>query len=150
MPLKTAEKFIMPNNDRDQTMNEQKRRILIVDDDQATLKNLGDYLSIKGYSVEITKTRKEAIEKSKSQFFNLAVLEIKLPDTQGTDLLAKLHEMAPQMMKIVLTGSPNMANAVELPNKRADACLTKPVEPEKLLKLLEQKLGEQSSERALW
>jgi DNA-binding NtrC family response regulator len=130
-------------------MNEQKRRILIVDNNQAILNGLGDYLKIKGYAVETARTGKEAIEKFKSQFFNLAVLEIKLPDIQDTDLLAKLHETAPQTIKIVLTGSPNMANAVELPNKRADAYLTKPVEPAKLLKLLEQKLGEQGSERAL-
>jgi DNA-binding NtrC family response regulator len=128
---------------QDQTMNEQKRRILIVDDDQAILKSLGDYLSMKGYSVETVKTGKEAIEKSKSQFFNLAVLDIKLPDIEGTELLTKMHETEPRTIKIMLTGFPNMTNAVESLNKRADAYVVKPVEPEKLLKLVEQKLGEQ-------
>lgn len=127
-------------------MNEQKRRILIVDDDQAILKSLGDYLSLKGYSVETAKTGKEAIEKSKSQFFNLAVLDIKLPDIEGTELLTKMHETEPRMIKIMLTGFPNMTNAVESLNKRADAYVVKPVELDKLLKLLEQKLGEQERE----
>jgi DNA-binding NtrC family response regulator len=124
-------------------MNEHKRKILIVDDDQAILKSLGDYLSLKGYSVETAKTGKEAIEKSKNQFFNLAVLDIKLPDIEGTELLTKMHETEPRMIKIMLTGFPNMTNAVESLNKRADAYVVKPVEPEKLLKLVEQKLGEQ-------
>lgn len=127
-------------------MNEQKRRILIVDDDQAILKSLGDYLSMKGYSVETAKTGKEAIEKSKSQFFNLTVLDIKLPDIEGTELLTKMHETEPRMKRIMLTGFPNMTNAVESLNKRADAYVIKPVEPEKLLKLVEQKLGEQERE----
>ena len=131
---------------QDQTMSEQKRRILIVDDDQAILKSLGDYLSLKGYSVETAKTGKEAIEKSKSQFFNLAVLDIKLPDIEGTELLTRMHETEPRMIKIMLTGFPNMTNAVESVNKRADAYVVKPVEPEKLLKLVEQKLGEQGRE----
>ncbi len=127
-------------------MNEQKRRILIVDDDQAILKSLGDYLSLKGYSVETAKTGKEAIEKSKNQFFNLAVLDIKLPDIEGTELLTRMHETEPRMIRIMLTGFPNMTNAVESLNKRADAYVVKPVEPEKLLKLVEQKLGEQQRE----
>ncbi len=127
-------------------MNEQKRRILIVDDDQAILRSLGDYLSLKGYSVETAKTGKEAIEKSKSQFFNLAVLDIKLPDIEGTELLTKMHETEPRMIKIMLTGFPNMTNAVESLNKRADAYVVKPIELDKLLKLFEQKLGEQERE----
>ena len=131
---------------QDQTMNERKRRILIVDDDQAILKSLRDYLSMKGYSVETAKTGKEAIEKSKSQFFNLAILDIKLPDIEGTDLLNKMHETEPRMIRIMLTGFPNMRNAVESLNKRADAYVVKPVEPKKLLKLVEQKLGEQDRE----
>jgi DNA-binding NtrC family response regulator len=131
---------------QDQTMNEKKRRILIVDDDQAILKSLGDYLSLRGYSVETAKTGKEAIEKSKSQFFNLAVLDIKLPGIEGTELLTRMHETEPRMIKIMLTGFPNMTNAVESLNKRADAYVVKPVEPEKLLKLVEKKLGEQERE----
>lgn len=127
-------------------MNEHKRRILIVDDDQAILKSLGDYLSIKGYAVETAKTGKEAIEKSKNQFFNLAILDIRLPDIEGTELLTKMHETEPRMIKIMLTGFPNMTNAVESLNKRADAYVIKPVEPGKLLKLVEQKLGEQDRE----
>jgi DNA-binding NtrC family response regulator len=127
-------------------MNEHKRRILIVDDDQAILKSLGDYLSMKGYAVETAKTGKEAIERSKSQFFNLAVLDIKLPDIEGTELLNRMHETEPRMIKIMLTGFPSMTNAVESLNKRADAYLIKPVEPGKLLKLVEQKLAEQDGE----
>jgi DNA-binding NtrC family response regulator len=131
---------------QDQTMNQHKRRILIVDDDQAILKSLGDYLSMKGYAVETAKTGKEAIEKSKNHFFNLAVLDIKLPDIEGTELLTKMHETEPRMIKVMLTGFPNTTNAVESLNKRADAYVIKPVEPENLLKLVEQKLGEQDRE----
>ena len=127
-------------------MNEYKKRILIVDDDQAILKSLADYLSMKGYAVETAKTGKEAIEKSHSQFFNLAVLDIKLPDIEGTQLLNKMHETEPRMIKIMLTGFPNMTSAVESLNKRADAYLIKPVEPGKLLRLVEQKLAEQDGE----
>jgi two-component system response regulator AtoC len=101
---------------------------------------------MKGYAVETAKTGKEAIEKSKNHFFNLAVLDIKLPDIEGTELLTKMHETEPRMIKVMLTGFPNTTNAVESLNKRADAYVIKPVEPENLLKLVEQKLGEQDRE----
>jgi len=57
-----------------------------------------------------------------------------------------MHETEPRMIKIMLTGFPNMTNAVESLNKRADAYVVKPVEPEKLLKLVERKLGEQEKD----
>jgi len=127
-------------------MTNRKKRILIVDDDSAILKSVGDYLSIKGYNVETAKTGKEAIEKTRKSFFNVAILDIKLPDIDGTDLLIKMEETEPRMTKIMLTGYPSMANAVESLNKKADAYLIKPVEPEKLLKLIRQKLDEQTKE----
>ncbi len=127
-------------------MKESKSRVLIVDDDQAILKSLGDYLSLKGYAVDTAKTGREAIEKSKNQFFNLAVLDIKLPDMDGIDLLTKMHKTDPRMIRIMLTGFPSMTTAVNSLNKQADAYLLKPVEPERLLKVVEEKLGKQSRE----
>jgi DNA-binding NtrC family response regulator len=127
-------------------MSQRKKRILIVDDDEAVLKSIGDYLSLKGYIVDTAKTGKEAIKKSKDNFFNLAILDIRLPDMEGTELLTKMRENEPKTMKVMLTGYPSMENAVDSLNKRADAYLVKPVQLKKLLELIEQKLGEQERE----
>jgi DNA-binding NtrC family response regulator len=91
-------------------------------------------------------TGKEAIEKSKDRFYNLAVLDIKLPDIEGTELLIKLHETEPRMIKIMLTGYPGMNNAIDSLNMKADAYLIKPLEMQSLLKVIEQKLKEQEKE----
>ncbi len=127
-------------------MRQVKKSILLVDDDERVLKSISDYLILKGYSTETAKTGREAIEKSREHFFNLAVLDIRLPDMDGTALLTKMNETEPKMKKIMLTGYPNMENAVESVNKRADAYLVKPVDPKKLLKLIEDKLTEQNRE----
>ena len=120
-----------------------KKSILIVDDDKAILENTKGILQLNGYSVDAVETGHEAIEMSKVQFYNLALLDIKLPDMEGTQLLAKMNRTTPKMMKIMITGYPMVKNAVESLNFGADAYLLKPVDPEELLKVIENKLKEQ-------
>jgi len=86
---------------------------------------------------------REAIERSKANFYNLALLDIKLPDMEGTELLTKMHKETPQMMKIMVTGYPSLENAVKSLNIGADAYVMKPVDPENLQKVVEEKLKEQ-------
>ena len=124
-------------------MDDIKKRILIVDDDRAILKNAKDILLLGGYCVDAVETGQEAIEKSKAQFYNLTLLDIKLPDMEGTQLLAKMHRTTPKMIKIMITGYPLLDNAVEALNLGADAYLMKPIDPEKLLQIVEEKLKEQ-------
>jgi len=128
---------------------EEQKRILLVDDDQAILSSVATILQLKGYNVETAETGRQAIEKSQSQFFNLALLDIKLPDMEGTSLLVKMHQTTPRMMKIMLTGYPSLENAVTALNLGADAYLLKPVNPKDLLKVVEEKLTEQSEAEAL-
>jgi DNA-binding NtrC family response regulator len=127
-------------------MNCRKKNLLVVDDDEGVLKSIREYLTLKGYDVDTAMTGKEAIEKSKDRFYNLAVLDIKLPDIEGTELLIKLHETEPRMIKIMLTGYPSMNNAIDSLNMKADAYLIKPLEMQSLLKVIEQKLKEQEKE----
>ena len=125
-------------------MNAEKKSILIVEDDKAIIKSFKDILQSEGYSVDTAETGREAIQKSKAQFYNLVLLDIKLPDTEGTKLLTTMQETSPKMVKIMITGFPSLENAVEALNMGADAYIMKPVNPEKLLALIEEKLKKQS------
>ena len=121
----------------------EKKSILIVDDDKAILKSLKEILELEGYSVDTAETGQEATKASKEKYFNLALLDIKLPDMEGTELLSKLYESEPRIMKIMLTGYPSLTNAIDSLNLRADAYLTKPVAQKELLKVIKEKLKEQ-------
>ena len=125
-------------------MNAEKKSILIVEDDKAIIKSFKNILQLEGYSVDTAETGREAIQKSKAQFYNLVLLDIKLPDMEGTKLLTTMHETSPKMVKIMITGYPSLENAVEALNMGADAYIMKPVNPEKLLALIEEKLKKQS------
>ena len=121
-------------------MAKNKPSVLVVEDDANIRVPLSTILQQKGYKTDTAKNGKEAIQKSKAKFYNLALLDIKLPDMEGTKLLTTMHENMPKMVKIMVTGYPSLENAVEALNHGADAYVIKPVKTEKLLALIEEKL----------
>lgn len=125
-------------------MTENKLRILIVEDDENIRKTMQNILQQQGYETDTAKTGREAEQKTRNRVYNLALLDIKLPDMEGTQLLAKLQESSPKMMKIMVTGYPSLENAMEALNQGANAYVTKPVKPAKLLELIKEKLEEQN------
>jgi len=127
----------------------QKKRILVVDDDEAILESLKGYLTLKGYAVDTAKTAKEAVRKSEARFYNLAVLDIRLPDANGTDLLTTMRKNRPEMVKIMLTGYPDQANTMASLNRGANGYLLKPVELDKLLKVIQKKLKQQEEDKKM-
>jgi DNA-binding NtrC family response regulator len=118
----------------------EKKRILVVDDDKSLLKSLAEILESEGYSVDTAETGKEATEKAKSQYYNLAVLDIKLPDMDGTKLLEIVDGHLPRTVKIMITGYPSIENATTAVNLKADGYVIKPVDPDELLKIIREKL----------
>ena len=124
-------------------MQEEKTKILVVDDDQSITEVLKVILEARGYEVDTASTGKEAIEKSKEKIYNLAILDIRLPDMEGTKLLKAMRETTPKMVKIMLTGYTQLQNAIDALNDGASAYFIKPVDPAKLIKTIEEKLLEQ-------
>lgn len=124
-------------------MDEEVKSILIVDDDEAILEVIKEIFEMEGFKVDTASTGREAIEKSEARYYNLALLDIKLPDMEGTELLEKLHKEVPKMMKIMITGYPSLENSVKSLNLGADAYIMKPIEPEELLRVVRKKLKEQ-------
>ena len=117
--------------------------ILIVDDDAKIREMLSDILTDKGYSVKSVGSGKEAISESFKQLFNLALIDIYLPDMEGTELLTKLRKSEPEMIKIIITGNATLDNSITAANKGVDGFVVKPFDPKKLIKLIETKLKDQ-------
>jgi DNA-binding NtrC family response regulator len=122
-------------------------RILVVDDDENIRKVEVAILEDQSYTVESVGTAKEAIEKSKRKFYNVALIDIRLPDMEGIELLTRFRETTPKIRKIIVTGYPTLQNAVDAVNKGADAYIVKPFDVEKVLKTIQQQLSKQEEER---
>ena len=121
-------------------------RILVVDDDESIRSTVKAILQEEGYTVDIASTGQEAIQKSKDNKYNVALLDIRLPDIEGVELLELLKEGVPRIRKIMVTGYPSIQNSVAAVNKRADAYLIKPVDPDNLLAVVEEQIKLQKEE----
>jgi len=95
--------------------------------------------------VEAVDTGAKAIRKTENRYFNLALIDIRLPDMEGTRLLSQMKETTPKMVKIIITGYPSLQNAVEALNKGADAYVIKPLNMDKVLATIEDHLEKQHS-----
>ncbi len=122
-----------------------KKKILIVDDDRTILTSFSEILQSKGYSIDTAESGTEAISKTEKDYFNLVLLDIKLPDMEGIDLLNSIRETNPRMMKIVVSGYASLENSVAALNRGADAYLIKPVDPEELVRIVGEKLKKQEN-----
>jgi len=121
-------------------------RILLIDDDEFVRKTISKALEKAGYKVDTAENGIEALEKTKANFYNLALIDIRLPDMEGTKLLSEIKETTPRMVKIILTGYPSLQNAIDAVNQGADAYITKPVDIGELHKVIKEHLKKQAEE----
>jgi len=122
-------------------------RILIVDDDETIRKTMKAILEDEGYLVDLAGTGREAVQKTQEKTYNVALLDIRLPDMEGIELLTLMKDSVPRTRKIMVTGYPSMQNAMGALNKNADAYLLKPVDIDKLLNTIKEQLQSQENER---
>jgi len=125
----------------------ESARILVIDDEDTIRKTISMTLEHTGYVVDTAEDGKQAIQKAKSNFYNLALIDIRLPDMEGTELLTSLKDTTPRMVKIILTGFPGLQNAVTAINKGVDAYLIKPIDPNELLRVVKEHIDKQKQEQ---
>jgi DNA-binding response OmpR family regulator len=121
-------------------LEKTKKTILIVDDDKSILRTFTRILQRNGFEIDVAETGKEALEKTENKSYDLALVDIRLPDMDGTDLLPKMQKTMRNAVKIMITGFPSLENGVKALDGGADAYLVKPVKPEELLAIIEEKL----------
>jgi len=121
-------------------LQKSKKSILVIDDDKSILRTFTRILQKSGYKVDAAETGKEAIEKAGENKYDLTLVDVRLPDIDGTDLLIELRDFMRDTVKIVITGFPSLEIGVKALDAGADAYLVKPVKPEELLMLIDEKL----------
>jgi len=121
----------------------EQARILVIDDDATVRRSLEAVLKEDGYEVDVAENGKEAIAKSKAKLYNLALVDLRLPDMDGIELLTAMREAVPKMAKIIITGYPSLENAIEAVNRSAEGYIVKPYIMEDLLRKIKEQLQKQ-------
>jgi DNA-binding NtrC family response regulator len=125
-----------------------RARILVVDDDEGIRNSMAAILGDEGYTVDLAANGSEAIRKTELTAYDIALIDIRLPDMEGIELLTRLKDTIPRVRKIMVTGFPSMQNAIEAVNKNADAYVLKPVEVDKLLDTIREQLRLRENEKS--
>ena len=120
--------------------------ILIVDDDAGIRNMLSAVLNDEGYSVESAENGKQAMKMCEKTPFDVALIDIQLPDIKGTELLSRLKRIQPKMIRIIITGHSTLETAMKSVNERADGYIQKPFEVTELLEKLSRLLTDRTDE----
>jgi len=117
------------------------KKIVIVDDEAGIVEEVRDFLTDEGYDVHCADTGREGIELIKKIKPDLVLLDMKLPDMSGLDVLRKCKEVAPQTKVIVNTGYVDQKVIDETERLGRDTFLQKPFDLNQLKNELDNLLG---------
>jgi len=108
-------------------------RILVVDDEPSVMTGCVKILESAGYNAEGVGNGMSLMEKAKNFSFDVVLLDMKLPDRDGIELLSEFKKMDPRPYVIMMTAYPTVSTAVEAMKRGAFDYIPKPFSPEQLL-----------------
>ncbi len=112
------------------------KRVLIVDDTKNIRMVLSKCLELEGYEVMAAMDGKQALELFQQHTFDLAFLDIKLPEVRGTEVLKRIRELGIKTPVIIITAYATVKNAVDCTNMGAVAYVQKPFSVDKIKSVL--------------
>jgi len=128
------------------TNQKNRQNVLVIDDDQIVLQILAKILRKEGYNVDTAETGCEAMEKLQNKTYHIAIIDVRLQDINGIDLLAQIQKTVPNMKKIMLTGYPSNEDKTRALELGANEYLAKPVKSEELIAAIECELQQGSGQ----
>ena len=119
-------------------MSERAVRVLLVDDERELVDYLAKRLTKRGFDVEGAYNGEDAVGLARQRLFDVAVIDLKMPEMDGIEVLKAVKDIQPFLQVVMLTGHGSMDSALE--SGRADALffLVKPYEFDKLMEVIYQ------------
>jgi two-component system NtrC family response regulator len=113
-------------------------RVLLVDDEETLLEYLSKRLLKQGFTVKATFSGGEAIDAALDDHYDVAVVDLKMPEMDGVETQKRLKEIQPFLQCIVLTGHGSVETALESGHHEAFQYLLKPVDYDNLVAIIKQ------------
>ncbi len=115
----------------------QSETILVVDDDDVLRNRLEKSFARRGWTVFAAAGFEQAIEQAKTHKPGRAVLDLKMPNKSGLDVLREIRNASPETRCVILTGYGSITNAVEAVKLGAVGYVTKPADADQVLAAFE-------------
>ena len=123
-------------------------RILVIEDDLTFSRILDGFLSKNGFSVSVAHKGQDGLKTFSSEKIDLVLLDYRLPDMTGMDILAELKKASLPLPVIIMTSFSDIRTAVKAMKMGAFEYITKPVNPDELLMLVQQALAKEKPQAA--
>ncbi len=130
-------------------MNPKTPHILIVDDDKDLLATLSDILKLRGFETVKAETGKAALAEIQNREFEVALIDLRLNDMPGLDVLSGIKAHSPDTECILLTGNATKDSAIKAVQMNAFGYFQKPFEMEQVLQSIKQAADKQQAAQAL-
>ncbi|MBI3670649.1 MAG: response regulator, partial [Acidobacteria bacterium] len=108
----------------------EKGKLLIVDDEAIVRDSLGKWFSEEGYDVGLAQSASDALTRLAEHRWDLALVDIKMPGTDGIELQRRLREIDAELTVIIMTGYASVETAVQALKNGAYDYVTKPFDPD--------------------
>jgi len=118
-----------------------KANILVVDDDQDLSEFIVELLVKDGYKVSAVTNINDSLSKLKNDIFDIVLLDLKLPDVNGSQGITEIKKVSPHSKVIILTGYPSVDSAVSTMKNGAIDYLKKPFKNEELLDIIRSNIN---------
>ncbi len=115
-------------------------KLLLVEDDIAFARMLNGFLKKLGHTIEVMHTVKDGIRCIKQNSYDLLLLDYRLPDGDGISLLSAAREIQPGISALIMTSFSDVRTAVKAVRSGAFDYITKPVNPDELVLVLNKAL----------
>jgi len=122
----------------------EKPKLLIIDDDAALCESLIDIFELEGILVDTSNSAEDGTKKAESGFYNIILLDMKLPDADGIKVLEKIKEISPDTEVIIFTAYAKMDTVIKAMDRNAFSFLPKPFETPYMLTIIKRALEKQN------
>jgi two-component system, NtrC family, response regulator HydG len=126
---------------------ENRAKLLIVDDEFSVRDSLSKWFREEGYETGIAENAGEALTRMAEKHWDLALLDIKMPGTDGIELQRRMHEIDPELMVIMMTGYASVETAVTALKNGAYDYVSKPLDPDEIAHIVKKALAHRRTEK---
>ena len=130
-------------------MDMEKRKILIVDDEKNLRESLSYMMSVRGFEPILSSSGKQAIEMIVSETPSIAIVDLKLGDMSGLDVVKEIKKKTPATECILLTAYASKSSAIEAVNLGAYSYVQKPFDVDQLMLVIRRAIEKQDADKEL-
>ena len=123
--------------------HEQAPRVLVVDDEKVIREILSDFLTMEGFLVRTVEDGEAAVAELQRRAYNLVITDLKMPKLGGLELLAKINELCPDVLTVIMTGFGTVETAIEAMKNGAYDYILKPFKVEEVVHIVRRGLDRQ-------